>query len=203
MILILREGGVSAVLKLKMNQHHTAFFENQITRKAEEAGGELQGLAPFYSFLEKYYHHFHVRSRPSFKDRAAQYLSGLFQLDCKRNIEKIYEKVKGAEYQSIQHLLTDSPWNDDAVCAQVAREANDLPGGTPDSCLIIDPSGVPKKGLHSVGVTRQYCGNIGKVDNCQVGVFAALGRGRDFAEQCSPPNVNKEIGLSTISTFLG
>ena len=43
---------------------------------------------------------------------------------------------------------------------------------------VIDPSGILKKGRHSVGVGRQYCGNLGKVDNCQIGVFSALGRGR-------------------------
>jgi SRSO17 transposase len=50
-------------------------------------------------------------------------------------------------------------------------------GGTADSCLLIDESGFAKKGTHSVGVKRQWCGRQGKVDNCQVGVFAALGKG--------------------------
>ena len=49
--------------------------------------------------------------------------------------------------------------------------------GGDESCLLLDESGFEKKGEHSVGVARQWNGRLGKVDNCQVGVFAALGRG--------------------------
>ncbi len=47
-------------------------------------------------------------------------------------------------------------------------------GGDPDTCLIIDETSFIKKGVMSVGVARQWCGRLGKVENCQVGVFAAL-----------------------------
>jgi SRSO17 transposase len=59
---------------------------------------------------------------------------------------------------------------------QVAQEANQLLRGN-ESCLLLDESGFEPKGEHSVGVARQWNGRLGKVDNCQVGVFAALGRG--------------------------
>ena len=59
---------------------------------------------------------------------------------------------------------------------QVAQEVNQLLGGD-ESCLLLDESGFEKKGEHSVGVARQWNGRLGKVDNCQVGVFAALGCG--------------------------
>ena len=62
----------------------------------------------------------------------------------------------------------------DGSCGQ---EANRLLGGHADSALLIDESGCPKQGTHSVGVARQWCGQLGKVENCQVGVFAALSRG--------------------------
>lgn len=162
-----------------MKQHHTAFSKNKKRKRAEETGGEPTGLAPFFSFIDQYTHHFHVRTRPSFRKRSHQYLSGLMQRDSRRNIERIDETAKGSEYQSLHHFLSHSPWDDDAVCAQISQEANELLGGHRDSCLIIDPSGIPKKGKHSVGVARQYCGNVGKVDNCQIGVFAALAKGRD------------------------
>ena len=61
---------------------------------------------------------------------------------------------------------------------QVALEADHWLGGSADSCLLIDEGGFKKSGKHSVGVARQWCGRLGKVDNCQVGVFAALGRDR-------------------------
>ena len=56
-------------------------------------------------------------------------------------------------------------------------EANGWLGGTADSCFVVDESGFAKKGKHSVGVARQWNGRQGKVDNCQVGVFGALGKG--------------------------
>lgn len=162
-----------------MLQHRTAFFEEINTFGAEESGGSPTGVASLCLFLRSYYHHFHVKTRPSFEKRASQYVSGLFQLKSKRNISKIHERVAGAEYQSLHHFLANSPWSDQAVCSQISADASTLLGGTPESCLLIDPSGIPKKGRHSVGVVRQYCGNLGKVDNCQVGVFAALAKGRD------------------------
>jgi SRSO17 transposase len=57
---------------------------------------------------------------------------------------------------------------------QVARGADALLGGHDDTLLVIDESGIPKKGKHSAGVARQYCGQLGKVENCQVGVYGAL-----------------------------
>ena len=61
---------------------------------------------------------------------------------------------------------------------QVAVEADRLPGGQPDTCLLIDESGFVKKGKDSAGVARQWCGGLGKLDNCQVGVFAELCHGQ-------------------------
>jgi hypothetical protein len=60
---------------------------------------------------------------------------------------------------------------------QVALDADRLLGGTPDSGFILDESSLPKKGKKSVGVARQWCGRIGKVDNCQTGVYASLVHG--------------------------
>ena len=92
-------------------------------------------------------------------------------------MERMEEMVAEADEQRLQHMLTESPWEHRAVLDQVAQEADHWLGGTQDSCLLIDESGFAKKGKHSVGVKRQWCGRQGKVDNCQVGVFAALGKG--------------------------
>ena len=93
-------------------------------------------------------------------------------------MERMEEMVAEADEQRLQHMLTESVWDHRAVLDQVAQEADHWLGGTQDSCLLIDESGFAKKGKHSVGVKRQWCGRQGKVDNCQVGVFAALGKGR-------------------------
>ena len=104
------------------------------------------------------------------------YLQGLLQAESK-NMERMEEVVPAADHQALQHMLSESAWEERAVLDQVAREAKRYVGGYLDSSLIIDESGCPKKGKHSAGVARQWCGQLGKVENCQVGVFAALGRG--------------------------
>jgi SRSO17 transposase len=89
------------------------------------------------------------------------------------------EVVPEADHQALQHRVSESAWEERAVLDQVAQDVNRLLGGQADSSLIIDESGCPKKGKHSVGVGRQWCGQLGKVENCQVGVFAALGDGTE------------------------
>jgi SRSO17 transposase len=110
------------------------------------------------------------------------YLRGLMQADpTKKNMERMEERVPDAGEQQLQQMLTDSPWEQQAVIDQVALEADQWLGGHPNSCLLLGESGFKKAGKHSVGtvgVARQWCGRLGKVDNCQVGIFAALGRDR-------------------------
>jgi len=95
----------------------------------------------------------------------------------RKNMERMEEAVVEADEQRLQHMLTDSDWDHRAVLDQVAQEANEWLGATADSCFLVDESGFAKKGKHSVGVARQWNGRQGKVDNCQVGVFGALGKG--------------------------
>jgi SRSO17 transposase len=95
----------------------------------------------------------------------------------RRNIERIRDAVPGSDEQALHHFIANSPWDERAVLDQVARDANALLGGTDDSFLLIDETGFPKKGRDSVGVARQWCGRLGKVDNCQTAVFASLGKG--------------------------
>ncbi len=95
-------------------------------------------------------------------------------------MEKMAEVVPDTNEQSLQQFLSDSPWDYQGVMDQVATDVNDILGGK-DSALLLDESGVVKKGNGSVGVARQWCGRLGKVDNCQVGVFAALSKGSDVS----------------------
>ena len=77
--------------------------------------------------------------------------------------------------QKLGHFISNSPWEDAPLIAEiqktVIKELN--PRGSEDAALIIDESAIAKKGKKSVGVKRQYAGCLGKVDNCQVGVFLA------------------------------
>ena len=92
-------------------------------------------------------------------------------------MERMAEAMPDTDYQRLQHFLSHSPWDHRAVMRQVAADADRLLGGDPDSCLLIDESGFVKKGKDSAGVARQWCGRLGKLENCQVGVFATLCRG--------------------------
>ena len=85
-------------------------------------------------------------------------------------------EVNAVDHQSMQHMLTEGSVDWDGVGRQIALEANALLGGS-DAVLIFDESGFAKKGEASAGVARQWNGRLGKVDNCQVGVFATLCRG--------------------------
>ncbi len=76
------------------------------------------------------------------------------------------------EHQRLHHFVADAAWDDAAVLAAVRDYvlAETLPGTGQAEALLIDDTGFPKQGRHSVGVARQYCGQLGKQDNCQVAV---------------------------------
>jgi len=83
-----------------------------------------------------------------------------------------------AKHQSLHHMVAKSDWSDDAVLGAV-REWVSPALKLEDGCLwIVDDTGFPKKGRHSVGVARQYCGQLGKQDNCQVAVSLSLASAR-------------------------
>lgn len=129
------------------------------------------------AFCGRFGGHFRQRTR-TVETAAQQYVQGLIQTETK-NMERMEEVVPEADHQVLQHMLSESAWSERAVLDQVAQEASQRLGNDEDTSLTIDESGFPKKGRHSVGVARQWCGQLGKVDHCQVGVFAALSRGLD------------------------
>jgi len=92
-------------------------------------------------------------------------------------MERMAEVVPDTDDQTYQHFMSNSPWSHRAVLDRIACDADAVVGGSEDCFLLIDESAISKKGKKSVGVSRQWNGRLGKVDNCQVGVFAALGCG--------------------------
>ena len=133
----------------------------------------------FCAFHARYQHLFVTRTR-SVIAQSLSYLSGLMQAVSK-NVERMIEVVPDTEYQALHHFASTSPWDHRVVMDQVALDSDRHLGGSPDTALIIDETGIPKKGQMSVGVARQWCGRLGKVDNCQVGVFASLVHGASAA----------------------
>ena len=154
--------------------------EAQKDATADGAVGLLAEMGQrFMKFCDRFSDHFRQRTR-TVEIAAQHYVRGLIQAETK-NMERMEEVVPDADHQVLQHMLSESAWSERAVLDQVAQEANRLLGGHGESALLIDESGIPKKGIHSVGVSRQWCGQLGKVENCQVGVFATLSRGTQVA----------------------
>jgi SRSO17 transposase len=107
------------------------------------------------------------------------YLIGLCLPGERKSIEPMAARVDPrhvrARHQSLHHFVSNAPWDDEAVL-RVARdyvlEQMERHGAV--AAWIVDDTGIPKKGRHSVGVTRQYCGVLGKQDNCQVAVTVTM-----------------------------
>ena len=80
-----------------------------------------------------------------------------------------------AKHQSLLHFVANAAWSDERVLARVRELVlPTLERRGPIEAWIIDDTGFPKKGRHSVGVARQYCGQLGKQDNCQVAVTLSI-----------------------------
>ena len=136
----------------------------------------LVGLAPRLSgFCRRYAKRFKTCTRTC-AVQAILYLRGLVQAPRKKkNMERMVENVADADYQAMQQFITDSPWDASGVFDQVALDANVCLPRNGNRRLALDESSFTKKGEDSVGVARQWNGRLGKVDNCQVGVFASFG----------------------------
>jgi SRSO17 transposase len=111
------------------------------------------------AFHSRFHTHFQGRTR-SVVVATGEYLKGLMQAE-RKNMERMEETVKDGDEQRLQHMLTSSAWDHRAVLDQVAMEADARLGGSAESGLLSDESGVATKGAHSVGVARQWCGRLG------------------------------------------
>jgi SRSO17 transposase len=101
-----------------------------------------------------------------------RYMVGQFSELERKSIEPIALNVEDGNVRPMQRFISDAEWADDKILNKYHSLINeDL--GTSEGVLIFDESGFIKKGNDSIGVGKQYCGSIGKVENCQVGVFLA------------------------------
>lgn len=96
-------------------------------------------------------------------------------------MEQMSEIVADADYHQIQHFISESPWDARVVMDEVASAVDLHFADFDEVYLILDESSHVKKGSKSVGVARQYSGQLGKVDNCQVAVYAALSAGHHYS----------------------
>ncbi len=107
------------------------------------------------------------------------YCTGLLLSGERKSVEPMAARLApdnvGRVHQSLHHLVADAPWSDEAMLEQVrgcVLPAMKAKG--PVQAWIVDDTGFPKKGTHSVGVARQYCGQLGKQDNCRVAVSLSV-----------------------------
>ena len=133
----------------------------------------VEGIADaFATFIDRYGRFFRTKTRGC-AAVAGRYLRGLAQAaDC--TFAGMATVVDEGCAQQLQHFISNSPWDHEVIVAQIGQDADRLLGGKPTSSLVIDESSFAKQGDRSVGVARQWSGRLGKVDNCQVPVFAVL-----------------------------
>jgi SRSO17 transposase len=108
------------------------------------------------------------------------YCRGLMLSGDRKSVEPMAALVAprraSAKHQSMHHFVAKAEWNDAALLGAVRTQV--LPALGAIEAWIVDDTGYPKKGKHSVGVTRQYCGQLGKQDNCQVAVSVSVANER-------------------------
>jgi hypothetical protein len=103
------------------------------------------------------------------------YLKGLILPGERKSIEPMAARVAPADTQQLHHFVSTSPWPTAPLEEELVRAADRLVGG-PDAVLVVDDTALVKQGRRSVGVKRQYCGQLGKRANCQSLVSLTLAR---------------------------
>jgi hypothetical protein len=144
---------------------------------AEVSRGLLRGVMPrLEAFLEPF-----VAALGTMEQRtnARHYVSGLMSDLDGKDVESI-AYLHDRERQGLQKFIGQSEWDHRPLLAELARRvATEL--GEADGVLVFDPSAFPKQGTESVGVQRQWCGRLGKIENCQVGIYLGYVSDRDHA----------------------
>jgi SRSO17 transposase len=110
-------------------------------------------------------------TQPAQREHTADYLSGLVSDLERKNVESIAYRHE-QDRRNLQHFIGCAEWDERPLITELVLQVGDELGEE-DGVIVFDPSGFPKKGKKSVGVARQWCGRLGKVDNCQVGVYMA------------------------------
>lgn len=125
-------------------------------------------LERFEKFVTPFIEHLHKRCQ---QQKAMDYMKGLMSDTERKNVESI-AYYHGYDRQRLQFFIGQVEWDDEIILDQLAKRiAQEI--GTKTGVLILDPTSFPKKGKQSVGVQRQWCGRLGKVENCQVATFLA------------------------------
>jgi SRSO17 transposase len=144
---------------------------------AEVPPGLLRGVLPrLESFLQPFVDSLLV---PEQRTNAHHYVQGLLSDLDSKDVESI-SYLHDRERQGLQKFIGQAQWDHRPLISELARQVGSELGEA-DGVLVIDPSAFPKKGTESVGVARQWCGRLGKVENCQVGIYLGYASRKEHA----------------------
>ena len=167
----LREGDLP--VQLQSNDWHPQLLE--------ECGVDQESVEELADLLVSFHDAFAAAfNRPVQLALGTTYLKGLLSDLEGKSAEPIALRYLGTgRVRALQRFLTDSPW-DDARLWQLYQEGLASLIASDDGVFTVDSSEFPKQGRHSVGVTRQYCGHLGKRANCQSGVFVGYASAKGY-----------------------
>jgi SRSO17 transposase len=146
----------------------------KFTVEKEDVDNFMQELVGFHEEFRDCF----ARSEP--RDNFFRYMVGQFSELERKAIEPIALVVEDGSVRSMQRSISGAVWDEEKILLKYRCMVNE-DMGDPNGVLIFDESGFVKKGSDSVGVAKQYCGTIGKVDNCQIGVFMAYASPHGYA----------------------
>lgn len=113
------------------------------------------------------------------QQHSRDYLAGLVSDLERKNVESIAYR-HDQDRKNLQHFIGCAQWDHQPLMMELARQVGEELGET-DGVIVFDPSAFPKQGKQSVGVARQWCGRLGKIDNCQVAIYMAYVSRKDHA----------------------
>ena len=173
-----------------IEQIETVSLNQLLTTDVQELAPELEAYQSIYA---------DCFGRREQREKCHSYMHGLLQQLPNKSIETMMLHNDGDNPNSIramQHFISQGAWDDAAVLNRHAVEVDkDL--GDEDGVLIVDGSDFPKQGTESVGVKRQWCGQLGKVANCQAGVF--LG----YASRYGYTLLDRRLYVNTFANYEG
>src|SRR3954468_24268491 len=117
-----------------------------------------------------------VLGRKTRRTWAPLYVRGLLGPGERKSLQPMALQLGLGGHDQLQHFIASSAWDDGPLWTVLAHEADRMIGG-PNAVLVVDDTALPKKGTLSVGVARQYCGQLGKKANCQALVSLTLAQG--------------------------
>jgi SRSO17 transposase len=139
---------------------------------------DVEGFIEELWEFQSTFHDCFARSEP--RAHFFDYMVGQFSKLERKSVEPMALQVEGGTIRGMQRFISDVHWDEEQMRWNYHQlVADEL--GDPEGVLMFDETGFVKKGQDSVGVARQYCGTLGKVENCQVGVFAGYASRQGYA----------------------